>query len=100
MTSGIKFDAYVKSPGAVSFVFECKTNPLLKGWMSRICERAFEEAWRKMKDEPSKKNEVVDTEEKKKEALEKYMKKMLAKPEFDKRLLDRPSQTASIVRQE
>jgi hypothetical protein len=47
---GIKFDAYVTSRDAMNFVFECKTNPLMKGTMSRVCDKIMAQAWRKMKD--------------------------------------------------
>ena len=47
---GLKSDIYVKSRDGMSFLFECKTNPVFKGYESRIADKAFAAAWRKMRD--------------------------------------------------
>jgi hypothetical protein len=47
---GLKSDIYVKSRDGMSFLFECKTNPLFKGYESRLADKAFADAWRRMKD--------------------------------------------------
>ncbi len=46
---GLKTDIYVRSRDGMNFLFECQTNPVMKGYQSRIADKAYAAAWRKMK---------------------------------------------------
>lgn len=52
MTEGVIFRGYASDPYAVRYVYRCKTDPLKRGEISRVCSRLLTNIGRREEGQP------------------------------------------------